>query len=138
MLGIPSLALSQAYSSRSGGKPYWETSLLFAPDIIRRLVANGTPRDVLVNVNFPDCPPEEVKRIAVTAQGRRRQERSRIEVRRDGRGNPYYWIAYTPGAMKAPVGTDLAVLDEGCITITPLKIDITDKPCIAQLARLFE
>jgi 5'-nucleotidase len=138
MLGIPSLALSQAYSSRSGGKPYWETSLLFAPDIIRRVVAEGTRRDVLINVNFPDCPPEEVKRIAVTAQGRRRQERSRIEVRRDGRGNPYYWIAYTPGAMKAPVGTDLAVLDEGCITITPLKIDITDKPCIAQLARLFE
>jgi 5'-nucleotidase len=68
MLGIPSLALSQAYRSRRGGKPYWETCLLFAPDIIRRVVAEGTPRDVLINVNFPDCPPEEVKRIAVTAQ----------------------------------------------------------------------
>jgi 5'-nucleotidase len=53
MLGIPSLALSQAYRSRSCGKPYWETSLLFAPEIIRRVVAEGTRRDVLINVNFP-------------------------------------------------------------------------------------
>jgi broad specificity polyphosphatase/5'/3'-nucleotidase SurE len=35
--------------------------------------------------------------------------------------------------MKAPVGTDVAVLDEGCIAITPLKIDMTDKACMAQL-----
>ena len=96
MLGIPWLALSQAYSSRSGGKPYWETSLLFAPDIIRRVVAEGTRRDVLINVNFPDCPPEEVKRIVVTAQGRRGQERSQIDARQDGRGKPYYWITYRP------------------------------------------
>jgi 5'-nucleotidase len=138
MLGIPSLALSQAYRSRIGGKPYWETSLLFAPDIIRRVVAEGAPRDVLINVNFPDCPPEEVKRIAVTAQGCRRQERSRIEVRQDGRGNPYYWIAYSPSAMKALDGTDLAALDERCIAVTPLKIDTTDRPYLGQLAELFE
>ena len=52
------------------------------------------PSDVLINVNFPDCPPGEVKGIAVTAQGRRRQERLHIDKRQDGRGNPYYWIAY--------------------------------------------
>ena len=94
MLGIPSLALSQAYKSRSGQPPYWETGLRFAPDIIRRVLAEGMPRDVLVNVNFPDCPPDEVKGIAVTTQGRRRQERLHIDERQDGRGNPYYWIAY--------------------------------------------
>ena len=71
MLGIPSLALSQAFRSVSGGEPHWETSLHFAPDITRRIVAEGALRDVLINVNFPDCPPEEVKRIVVTAQGRR-------------------------------------------------------------------
>jgi broad specificity polyphosphatase/5'/3'-nucleotidase SurE len=57
-------------------------------------LAKGMPRDVLINVNFPDCAPDEVKRIAVTAQGRRRQERLHIDKRKDGRGNPYYWIAY--------------------------------------------
>src|SRR6478752_7241128 len=78
VIGVPSFALSQAYASRSGRPPYWETSLQHAPDIIRRVVAEGIPRDVLINVNFPDCAPNEVKRIAVTAQGRRRQERLQI------------------------------------------------------------
>src|SRR5580692_1420046 len=53
ILGIPSLALSQAYKSRSGSKPCWETSLRFAPEIIRRVVTEGMPRDVLININFP-------------------------------------------------------------------------------------
>ena len=138
VLGIPSLALSQSYKSRSGRPPYWETSLRFAPDIIRRVLAEGMPRDVLVNVNFPDCPPEEVKGIAVTAQGRRRQERLHIDERRDGRGNPYYWIAYVrQGAVKAANGTDLAALDERCIAVTPLKLDMTDEPFMTRLAELF-
>ena len=138
MLGVPSFALSQAYASRSGRPPYWETSLRHAPDIIRRLVAAGIPRDVLINVNFPDCAPDEVRRIVVAAQGRRQQERVQIDERKDGRGNPYYWIAYVRQAfVKAEDGTDLAALDERCIAVTPLKLDMTDEPTMTNLAKLF-
>ena len=69
ILGIPSLALSQSYRGRSGTPPPWETARHHAPDIIRRVLAEGIPRDVLINVNFPDCGPGEVRRIAVTALG---------------------------------------------------------------------
>src|SRR5262249_21341427 len=41
VLGIPSIALSQSYKSRSGQPPFWETGLRFAPDIIRRVLAGG-------------------------------------------------------------------------------------------------
>ena len=82
VIGIPSLALSQAYAGRSGREPYWETALRHGPDIIRRAMAAGIPRDVLINVNFPDCQPDGVRRIAVTAQGRRRQERLHIDERK--------------------------------------------------------
>jgi 5'-nucleotidase len=139
MIGVPSLALSQASASRGGRPPYWETSLRYAPDIIRRIVAEGIPRDVLINVNFPDCPADEVRRIAVTAQGRRRQERLQIDERKDGRGNPYYWIAYVRQSFgKAEDGTDLAALDERCIAVTPLKLDMTDEPYMTKLAELFD
>ena len=139
VIGVPSLALSQAYASRSGRPPYWETSLRHGPDLIRRVVAEGIPRDVLINVNFPDCPPDEVKRIAVTTQGRRMQERLQIDQRKDGRGNPYYWIAYVRHAFApAEHGTDLAALEEHCIAVTPLKLDMTDEPYMTQLAKLFE
>src|SRR5436309_12160042 len=63
VIGIPSLALSQAIAGRTGRPPFWETSLRWGPEIIRRVMAQGIPRDVLINVNFPDCRPDEVKRI---------------------------------------------------------------------------
>ena len=100
ILGIPSVALSQAYKSRSSQPPHWETAIRFAPDIIRRVLDAGIPRDVLININFPDCAPDEVKGIAVTTQGRNRQERLQIDARQDGRGNAYYWIAYV--RMRGP------------------------------------
>jgi 5'-nucleotidase len=139
VIGVPSFALSQAYASRSGRPPYWATSLKFGPEIVRKIIAQGIPRDVLVNVNFPDCRPEEVKRIAIAPQGRRRQERVQIEARKDGRGNPYYWITYARHAfVPADEGTDLAALEDHCIAITPLRLDMTDEPYISKLDALFD
>jgi 5'-nucleotidase len=138
LLGIPSIALSQSYKSRSEQPPFWETGVHFAPEIIRRVLADGVRRGVLINVNFPDCRPEEVKGVVVTPLGRRRQERLHIDKRVDGRGNPYYWIAYSRlSPLQAEHGTDIAMLDERCIALTPLRIDITDEPTMTRLAELF-
>jgi 5'-nucleotidase len=139
ILGLPSIALSQAYNSRGGQPPHWDTALRYAPDIVRRALAKGIPADVLLNVNFPNCAPGEVKRIVVTTQGRRKQERLHIDKRTDGRGNPYYWIAYVrQTATKAADGSDLAALDESCIAVTPLRLDLTDDATVEQFAGLFD
>jgi 5'-nucleotidase len=139
ILGIPSLAFSQAYKSRSDRPPYWDTGLRFGPDIVRRVLADGMPHDVLINVNFPDCAPDEVKGIAVTTQGRRRQDRLHIDKRQDGRGNPYYWIAYVrQKVVNTADGSDIAALEERCIAVTPLKLDMTDEPSMTRLAKLFD
>jgi 5'-nucleotidase len=138
ILGIPSLALSQAYLSRSRQSPHWDTAIRFAPDIIRRVLAKGVPRDVLINVNFPNCPPHDVKGIAVATQGRRRQERLQIDAREDGRGNAYYWIAYVRTRAISPNdGTDVAALAANRIAVTPLRLDMTDEPYLTELAGLF-
>ncbi len=138
VLGVPSFALSQSYSAASRTNPCWETAVKFAPDLVRRVLATGIPRDVLVNVNFPDCTPEEVVGTAVTCQGKRDQELLRIEPRRDGRGNPYYWIAFERGGPTgASHGSDLAAIAENRIAVTPLKLDLTDEPFMTQLAELF-
>lgn len=135
VLGIPSFALSQAYRSANRTKPHWETALQFAPDLIRRVLEAGMPPGVLVNVNFPDCPPQEVTGLAVTTQGKRDQELLRIEARHDGRGNPYYWVAFERGELvNVPEGSDLAALAEKRIAVTPLRLDLTDEPFMARLA----
>jgi 5'-nucleotidase len=138
ILGVPSFALSQAYSAATRQQPHWDTAIKYAPDLIRRILAEGVPRDVLVNVNFPDCPPEEVRGIAVTSQGKRDQELLRIDPRYDGRGNPYYWLAYERRKHATPAnGTDLSAIADCRIAVTALKLDLTDEPFMTRLAQLF-
>src|SRR6187551_3037719 len=112
-LGIPSFALSQAFGAATRTAPLWETSVQYAPNLIRRVLKLGMPKDVLVNINFPDCLPDEVVGVAVTAQGKRDQELLRIEPRHDGRGNPYFWVAFErQTAAEARPGTDMRALAE--------------------------
>jgi 5'-nucleotidase len=138
VLGIPSFALSQAYAFSTKRLPHWQTAIEHGPDLIRKVLAAGMPRDVLVNVNFPDCPPEEVVGVAITVQGKRDQELLRIDARNDGRGNPYYWIAFGRGGIAgAAQGSDLAALNEKRIAVTPLRLDLTDEPFMTKLADVF-
>jgi 5'-nucleotidase len=139
VLGIASLALSQAYGAGSRENPRWETARHHAPDLIRRVLAAGMPRDVLVNVNFPDCTPDEVQGIAVTSQGKRDQDMLRIDPRYDGRGNPYYWLAFArKGKPSVRDGTDLSALFSNRIAVTPLRLDLTDEPFMTRLADVFD
>jgi 5'-nucleotidase len=138
VLGIPSFALSQAYSFSTRRLPPWQTAVAHAPDVIRRVLKAGIPKDVLVNVNFPDCAPDDVAGIAVAVQGKRDQELLRIDARHDGRGNPYFWIAFGRGGIAgAAPGSDLAALNENRISVTPLRLDLTDEPFMTRLADVF-
>src|SRR5436853_3919068 len=60
-LGVPSFALSQGYGLETRGNPHWETALHHGPKVIRKVLKEGIPQGVLVNLNFPDCPPDAVK-----------------------------------------------------------------------------
>jgi 5'-nucleotidase len=134
VLGIPSFALSQAYAFSTKRSPHWDTGIKFAPDLIKRVLDTGMPRDVLVNINFPDCAPDEVAGVSVAVQGKRDQELLRIDARHDGRGNPYYWIAFGRGGIAgAARGSDLAALTENRIAVTPLRLDLTDEPFMTKL-----
>jgi len=139
VLGIPSFALSQAYAFTTKHAPYWETAIKHGPDLIRRVLKAGMPRDVLVNINFPDCPADKVVGIAVVTQGKRDQELLRIDARHDGRGNPYYWIAFGRGGIAgAAAGSDLAALNDMRIAVTPLRLDLTDEPFMTKLAQALD
>ena len=139
VLGIPAFALSQAYASHKGKEPYWQTPIQHGPDIIRRVLKEGVPRDVLININFPDCPPDAVKGVAIATQGKRDQQLLHIDARHDGRGNPYYWIAYQRGVkVTGSNGTDLYALADNRIAVTPLRLDMTDEPFMTRLAAVFE
>jgi 5'-nucleotidase len=137
ILGIPSVALSQCYGPKTRDAQNYATAEVHAPNLIRRILKEGMPTGVLVNVNFPDCPPEEVVGIAATTQGRRDQELLRIEPRFDGRNNPYYWIGFSRKQYDHQNGSDMQAVAQKRISVTPLNIDLTDEPFMTQLAQVF-
>ncbi len=134
ILGITSIALSQGYAPGGKNTIDWSAALTHGPKVIRDILAIGAPRDVLVNVNFPACPASEVAGVSVTVQGRRDANLAGLEERFDGRGNPYYWIRYARTKSTPPHGTDLEAIANGRISITPLRIDLTDEPTLTRFA----
>ena len=135
ILGIPSIALSQAYGHHAyGGRDaiHWPCAETHGPDVVRKILAAGFDGDIVINVNFPACPPDEVVGIAATMQGRRDAQIVRIDPRTDGRGNPYYWIAFGRTNYKLEPGTDLEALAQKRISVTPLKLDLTDEPTVTR------
>ena len=135
LVGVPSIALSQSYANRK--VMHWPTAEQHASDIIRRLVAIGWSRDVLMNVNFPDCLPGDVKGVEVVRQGRRDFSALNIEQRIDARERPYYWIGFRPIQGQPEEGTDIRATEEGRIAITPLHLDLTENKALKQLKATF-
>ena len=137
ILGIRSIALSQAYGPETRLAVPYETAEAHAPGVIRTILEEGMPQGTLININFPNRKPADVKGVKVTVQGRRDQEILTIDPRHDGRGNPYYWIAFVRRPQRLEYGADLWALAEGHISVTPLRIDLTDEPTMTRYAAVF-
>jgi 5'-nucleotidase len=125
-IGIPSVALSQAYGFEDRREVPWDCAEKHGPGLIDRLVKAGWPEGVLININFPDCAPDAVKGVEVTEQGKRDLQTAAIERRMDARNMPYYWIGFRRVRSNPPKGSDLAALYANRISITPLHLNLTE------------
>ena len=126
VLGIPSIAMSQAVGGRDETEQIWTCAERHGPVLLRRLVEVGWPKDVLLNINFPALPPSKVKRVAVTAQGARDQSMLRVDERVDARGRTYFWVGFKRVFSDPESGTDLRAIYEGHISVTPLHLNLTE------------
>jgi 5'-nucleotidase len=124
LLGVSSIALSQAYTFDGGRRVPWATAEKHASDVIRKLLDFGFPEGIVYNVNFPNCEPDDVDGVRVTGQGKLTHGLF-IDERVDGRGNPYFWLAYRREKPLLAPGTDLDALASGAISVTPLRLDLT-------------
>ncbi len=125
MLGIRSIALSQAYNVQDGARLVpWETVEALAPALLAKLLKIELPAGTFLNVNFPNCPPEEVEATLVTTQGKLVHSLW-IDERADGRGFPYYWLRFGREPPELQEGTDVHAVRSRSISVTPLKLDLT-------------
>ena len=137
ILGVPSIALSQAYGPAGRQSTKWRCAEHHGPAIVRKLLETGIDKGILVNVNFPDCEPDEVEGAAIVNQGQRNQELLRLDERQGRAWNPYFWIAFERRKVTPGNGTDLWAIANRRIAITPLRLDMTDEPTLTRFAQAF-
>jgi 5'-nucleotidase len=126
LLGIPSIALSLAYSfdKDKTRQLKWKSPLTMGGNLIKNLLDIGWPEDVVLNINFPDRDPDDIEGVVVTEQGRRNPDLLTIEDRMDTRGNPYYWLGFKRRRSQPREGTDLWAIYTGRISVTPLNLNL--------------
>ena len=125
LLGIPSIALSQAFHIRTKDRVPFEVAVDNGPRVIRQLLAAGWDKGILLNVNFPDVPGSQNLEIEITDQGVRDESTLVIDERVDPRGNTYFWFGFKPMKSQPPEGSDHRSVHDGRISVTPLHLDLT-------------
>jgi 5'-nucleotidase len=139
LAGIRSIALSQVYSREDIGEEVsFEAAEQWGAKVLKPLVDMPFASRTLVNVNFPPLRAADVRGIRVVRQGFHDYSRGSLVENVDPRGFPYYWfglhgIEQTPGHE-----TDLEVIADGYIAVTPLQVDLTHYPSLDALAGRYQ
>lgn len=118
ILGVPGLAFSLA-ATRSHD---FTESAKVARMIAEKALTEGIPEGTLMNVNIPKGVPRGIK---ITKQGFK-SARPVISEHIDPRGKLYYWIGEVREGFRAEGGTDFEAVDEGMVSVTPMRSDLTD------------
>ena len=92
-------------------------------------IREGLPDGTLLNVNVPKG---EAKGIRITKQGFK-DARPVISEHTDPRGKLYYWIGEERNGFHAEGGTDFEAIDEGFVSVTPMRSDLTNHQAIELL-----
>lgn len=139
LAGVRSIALSQVYAKEGlGDQVPFAAAEAWAERVLRPLMGSPFAPGTLVNVNFPALAPDAVKGIRVCRQGIRDYGRLRIVERTDPRGYRYYWFGLAPTIETPGHITDLEVVADGYVSVTPLFLDLTHEAGLDRLAQRFE
>ncbi|TDI78403.1 MAG: 5'/3'-nucleotidase SurE [Betaproteobacteria bacterium] len=120
LLGIPSLSVSLANVSDEN----FSTAARVVTDIVLRFKKSKFHEPILLNINVPDIPYEQLQGIEVTRLGRRHKAEAVVKSQ-NPRGETVYWVGAAGAVQDASEDTDFHAIQINRISITPLKIDLT-------------
>ena len=127
-LGLPAIAISLA------GKTHFESAAFYAKQLVEKLLTSPLPANQVLNVNIPDLPLAQIKGIKITRLGKRHKAEM-IEKSIDPRGQEIFWVGPPGEIAEAGEGTDFYAIENGYVSITPLRIDLTATEQLSNLAR---
>lgn len=129
ILGITSVAVSLLSSKKSD----FDVVAGLAVDVIGQILERGPASGSLFNVNFPTHSPDRIVGVCVARQSTVSYENG-FDMRTDPRGGRYYWMTGEMTSGKLPADCDMALLEAGYVTVTPLQFDLTDLAQLKEMA----
>ncbi|MBN9123267.1 MAG: 5'/3'-nucleotidase SurE [Nitrosospira sp. 56-18] len=120
LLGIPAIAISLARFSEGN----FSTAARIAAELVQRYQRDKLHGTVLLNVNVPDVPYEELQGMEVTRLGRRHKAEPVVKSQ-SPRGETVYWVGAAGPVQDAGEGTDFFAIQRNRVSVTPLQIDLT-------------
>ena len=125
-LGFPAVAVSIVSTRPS----HLDTAAELTKRLVRHLKSTALPSETILNVNVPDLPLSEVKGFKSTRLGNRHVAEPAIRDI-DPHGKPIYWIGGSGAELDAGPGTDFHAIAHGCVSVTPMHVDLTRHQDIA-------
>ncbi len=129
---IPGIAVSVDAAESHDGPIDYSVAAGAARQVVEKVLVEGLPKGVFLNVNVPYSPADKLKGWMVTRQGLR-VYLDELERRVDPRGRPYYWIGGKSPTGIVEEGTDYGALKSGYVSITPLHLDMTAHDAVQAL-----
>ena len=133
--GLPGLAVSLDSPDNHLGVLDYEPAAEYARQVAKMILNKNFPEEVVLNLNVPYLPLEEINGIQVTRQGLRVYHDELLK-RDDPRGVPYYWLGGDPPGGIPDQGTDYGAIKSGYASLTPLKLDLTAEDSIDPIAKI--
>ncbi|WP_284620072.1 5'/3'-nucleotidase SurE [Aquabacterium humicola] len=122
LFGIPAIAFSQV----ERGWTHLDEAARVARAVVEQVLeAPPSSRPWLLNVNIPNRPDAASLPRRVTRLGRRHASEPVVK-QTNPRGEAIYWIGPAGDAREAGEGTDFHATATGCVSITPLQVDLTE------------
>jgi 5'-nucleotidase len=120
LLGVPAIAVSLV------GREFehYGTAARVARELVERIRRSPPGEPILLNVNVPDLPYDELAGVEVTRLGRRHKAQPVVKSV-NPRGDTVYWVGPAGAAREAGPGTDFHALERGAVSVTPLQVDLT-------------
>jgi 5'-nucleotidase len=104
---------------------FWDDAAEFCVDILQKLIGKEMKKGSFLNINYPNLPKNEIKGVRLSSLGVRKYSEE-VLWRLDPRADKYCWLGGIYKGFTYIEGTDCSAIDDGYISITPMKLDTTD------------
>lgn len=132
-LGLPTIAVSLVGQTLVGAElTHFETAAHVAAELVKKIEKAPFPSDVVLNVNVPNIPLEDLKGVKATRLGFRHKSEHALKDK-DPYGRTIYWVGPAGQGQDAGDGTDFHAVEQGYASVTPLKVDLTRHEAVDDL-----